>query len=157
MRQEDWDEKGKDLKISCTCNGALNLVWNQVHNWTHKLLKSAMWNSQLFWVSSHQFTRVSKPICINYWLTHLPTSEYRSSECVALHLHTPGSPQGVMVSNTETSVYFTYFLFEPLLLQNTISWHKNILIYATHAKVLIPHLMPVILMLDHQPHDHTSP
>jgi len=43
-----------------------------------------------------------------------------------------------------------------MLLLNTISSHKNILIFATHAKVLIPHLMPVILMLDHQPHDPVS-
>jgi hypothetical protein len=62
----------------------------------------------------------------------------------------------VTIGNTETSVYFTYFLFEPSLLLNTINWHKNILIYATRAKVLIPHLMLVILTLDYQPHGRTS-
>ena len=66
MGQEDWDEKGKGLKISCTCIGALNLVWKQVHNRTHNLLNSAMSNSQLFWVSSDQCTGVSKPTWINY-------------------------------------------------------------------------------------------
>jgi len=62
----------------------------------------------------------------------------------------------VTVRNTQTSVYFTYFLFQPLLLLNTTSRHKTKLIYATHAKVLIPHPILVILILDHQPHVHNS-
>ena len=42
------------------------------------------------------------------------------------------------------------------MLLNIIKLVQNTLIYATHAEVLIPELMLIILMLDHPPHVLTS-